>query len=81
MLKPLKTIIICLKSLELWKEEKAQLFNLKIYDVLNQQNLKPYKGLSYLENPYMTIGSDTFIHKILSEIGFENIFKIKPAIL
>lgn len=23
----------------------------------------------------MTIGSDTFIHKILGEIGFENIFK------
>jgi ABC-type Fe3+-hydroxamate transport system substrate-binding protein len=25
----------------------------------------------------MTIGSDTFIHKILAEIGFENIFKDK----
>ena len=25
----------------------------------------------------MTIGSDTFIHRILSEIGFENIFKDK----
>lgn len=25
----------------------------------------------------MTIGSDTFIHKIMSEIGFENIFRDK----
>jgi hypothetical protein len=29
----------------------------------------------------MTIGSDTFIHKILGEIGFENIFKDRNVIL
>lgn len=61
------------------KEEKAQHFNLKIYDVLQQAKLDSTVKCAYLiwKNPYMTIGSDTFIHKILSEIGFENIFKDK----
>ncbi|WP_080778476.1 ABC transporter substrate-binding protein [Chryseobacterium phocaeense] len=59
------------------KEEKAQLFNLKIYEVLEQTKLDAPVKAAYLiwKNPYMTIGSDTFIHHILSEIGFENIFK------
>ena len=59
------------------QEEKAQLFNLKIYDVLNHAKIKSPLKVAYLiwNNPYMTIGSDTFIHKILGEIGFENIFK------
>ncbi|WP_079240914.1 ABC transporter substrate-binding protein [Chryseobacterium indologenes] len=61
------------------KEDRAQLFNLKIYDVLNQAKLEAPVKAAYLiwKNPYMTIGSDTFIHRILSEIGFENIFKNK----
>jgi len=59
------------------QEERAQLFNLKIYDILNQSKLDTPVKAAYLiwKNPYMTIGSDTFIHKIMSEIGFENIFK------
>lgn len=59
------------------KEEKAQCFNLKIYDILNQSKVSSRVKVAYLiwKNPYMTIGSDTFIHKILGEIGFENIFK------
>ncbi|KXH81577.1 ABC transporter substrate-binding protein [Chryseobacterium kwangjuense] len=59
------------------KEEKAQLFNLKIYEVLEQTKLDAPVKAAYLiwKNPYMTIGSDTFIHHILSDIGFENIFK------
>ncbi|SHF44855.1 ABC transporter substrate-binding protein [Chryseobacterium sp. OV279] len=59
------------------KEERAQQFNLKIYDVLEQAKLDSPVKAAYLiwKNPYMTIGSDTFIHKILAEIGFENIFK------
>lgn len=59
------------------KEERAQQFNLKIYDVLEQAKLDYPVKAAYLiwKNPYMTIGSDTFIHKILAEIGFENIFK------
>lgn len=62
------------------KEERAQQFNLKIYDVLEQAKLNSTNvKAAYLiwKNPYMTIGSDTFIHKILTEIGFENIFKDK----
>jgi len=61
------------------KEDRAQLFNLKIYDVLNQAKLESPVKAAYLiwKNPYMTIGSDTFIHRILSETGFENIFKDK----
>ncbi|CAH0232963.1 helical backbone metal receptor [Chryseobacterium sp. Bi04] len=61
------------------KEERAQLFNLKIYEILNQSKLENTVKAAYLiwKNPYMTVGSDTFIHKILSEIGFENIFKDK----
>ena len=61
----------------LGKEDRAQLFNLKIYDILNQAKLDTPIKAAYLiwKNPYMTIGSDTFIHKILEEIGFENIFK------
>jgi len=59
------------------KEEKAQCFNLKIYDILNEAKINSKAKVAYLiwKNPYMTIGSDTFIHKILGEIGFENIFK------
>lgn len=59
------------------KEERAQIFNLKIYDVLNGAKIDGKIKAAYLiwKNPYMTVGSDTFIHNILSEIGFENIFK------
>ncbi|MFC3158716.1 substrate-binding protein [Chryseobacterium arachidis] len=59
------------------KEEKAQLFNLKIYDILYQTKIDSPIKVAYLiwKNPYMTIGSDTFIHKVLTEIGFDNIFK------
>ncbi|MGC5744260.1 ABC transporter substrate-binding protein [Chryseobacterium sp. NFX27] len=59
------------------KEERAQQFNLKIYEVVEQAKLDSTVKAAYLiwKNPYMTIGSDTFIHRILSEIGFENIFK------
>lgn len=58
-------------------EEKAQLYNLKIYDIFQQiKNDKKLK-VAYLiwQNPFMTIGKDTFIHTILSELGFDNIFK------
>lgn len=58
-------------------EQKAQLFNLKIYDVFEKSKLnKPIK-VAYLiwQNPYMTVGKDTFVHHVLSELGFENIFK------
>lgn len=58
------------------QEEKAKAFNLKIYEVLNQAKINSKIKVAYLiwKNPYMTIGSDTFIHRILTEIGFENNF-------
>lgn len=61
------------------KEERAQMFNLKIYEVLNKTKIHSNIKAAYLiwKNPYMTVGSDTFIHHILSEIGFENIFRHK----
>ncbi|MCI3935605.1 helical backbone metal receptor [Chryseobacterium aahli] len=59
------------------KEERAQIFNLKIYEVLNEAKINYKIKAVYLiwKTPYMTVGSDTFIHNILAEIGFENIFK------
>jgi len=59
------------------KEEKAQAFNLKIYEILNQTKINSTVKIAYLiwKNPYMTVGSDTFIHHVLTETGFENIFK------
>lgn len=61
----------------LGKEDRAQLFNIKIYDILHQAKLETPIKAAYLiwKNPYMTIGGDTFINRILTEIGFENIFK------
>ncbi|MBT2620335.1 helical backbone metal receptor [Chryseobacterium sp. ISL-6] len=61
------------------KEETAKTYNLKIYEVLNQAKINSKIKAAYLiwKNPYMTIGSDTFIHRILTEIGFENSFKDK----
>lgn len=58
------------------QEEKAQAYNLKIYEVLAQAKIQTPLKTAYLiwKNPYMTIGSDTFIHHILKEIGFENYF-------
>ncbi|MBD8082260.1 ABC transporter substrate-binding protein [Chryseobacterium caseinilyticum] len=59
------------------KEEKAQQYNLKIYDVLQNSKINSPVKAAYLiwKNPYMTVGSDTFIDKVLKEIGFENLFK------
>lgn len=63
----------------LHQEERAQLFNLKTYEVLQENTLtKPLKT-AYLiwQKPYMTVGRDTFINDILQNLGFENIFNHK----
>lgn len=59
------------------KEERAQQFNLKIFEILNQFKFPKKLNVAYLiwKNPYMTVGSDTFIHHVLKELGFENAFK------
>lgn len=61
----------------LGEEEIAQKFNLKIYEIFQNLDEIPKRKCAYLiwKNPYMTIGSDTFIHEVLDKIGFENSFK------
>jgi len=59
------------------KEEKAQFFNLKTYEAFDIPKPEKKLKVAYLiwKNPYMTIGGDTFISRILEELGFENMFK------
>ncbi len=61
------------------RQEKAQLFNLLIYEVLHAQKKIKSLKTAYLiwQKPYMSVGSDTFIHHVLTELGFENVFKDK----
>ena len=59
------------------KEELAEDFNQKISNIFQGIKIKQPKNVCYLiwKNPYMTIGSDTFIHEILHTLGFENLLK------
>ena len=59
------------------KENSAKNFNQKISDIIKGIKIQEPKKVCYLiwKNPYMTIGSDTFIHEILDKLGFENVFK------
>ena len=59
------------------KEEKAQPFNLKTYEAFDFKKSEKHLKVAYLiwKNPYMTIGGDTFISRILEELGFENLFR------
>ncbi|MCG2792660.1 MAG: helical backbone metal receptor [Weeksellaceae bacterium] len=59
------------------KEENAQFFNLKTYEVFDIPKLENRLKVAYLiwKDPYMTVGGDTFISGILDELGFENWFK------
>lgn len=59
------------------KEEKAQFFNLKTYEVFDIPKPEKKLKVAYLiwKDPYMTVGGDTFISRILEELGFENLFK------
>jgi ABC-type Fe3+-hydroxamate transport system substrate-binding protein len=58
------------------KIQKAELINNNIRKAFTE--LRPLKNISaaYLiwQNPYMTIGKDTFIHDMMQRCGFENIF-------
>lgn len=65
------------------QKEKAQAFNLKIYDIFNHYKLNKRIKVAYLiwKKPYMTIGGDTFIHHLLHQLGFDNIFPDRSAIL
>jgi len=59
------------------KKEKAQFFNLKTYEAFDVPKPKSKLKIAYLiwKDPYMTVGGDTFISRILEELGFENLFK------
>jgi ABC-type Fe3+-hydroxamate transport system substrate-binding protein len=55
------------------RENFAQLENLSA----GMQTYNSTPGTAYLiwRDPYMTVGSDTFIHSMLEAAGFENLFK------
>ena len=59
------------------KENLAEDFNQKIVSVFSDVKFVKPKKVAYLiwKNPYMTIGSDTFIGEVLEKLGFENLFK------
>ncbi|ACU06934.1 ABC-type Fe3+-siderophores transport system protein [Flavobacteriaceae bacterium 3519-10] len=61
----------------LGKQEIAQKYNSKINEIFNGLQISEKKSCVYLiwKNPYMTVGGDTFIHAVLQQAGFENIFK------
>ena len=61
------------------REKLALEFNENINEIFKNKSDKNPVKVAYLiwKNPYMTIGSDTFIHEILEKLGFENIFKNK----
>ena len=59
------------------KEEIAQNCNQKINSIFNLKKTTDPIKVAYLiwKNPYMTVGSDTFIHEIIEKLGFGNLFK------
>lgn len=60
------------------KEEISEKIIDEIHAVIHSTPTIPLpQKTAYLiwKNPYMTIGSDTFIHSVLEQLGFENIFK------
>lgn len=62
----------------LLNEKKLALdFNRKIASVFTNIKVSESKKVAYLiwKNPYMTVGSDTFINEVIVRLGFENLFK------
>lgn len=61
------------------KEEIAEEFNTKINSIFIDVKVSRSKKVAYLiwKNPYMTVGSDTFINEVLEKLGFVNFFKSK----
>lgn len=59
------------------KENLARDFNQKITSVFSNIKGSASKKVAYLiwKNPYMTVGSDTFINEVLEKLGFENLFQ------
>ncbi len=61
------------------KQDLAKDYNQKIASVFTQIKVSKTQRIAYLiwNNPYMSVGSDTFIHEVLQKLGFENLFKNK----
>jgi ABC-type Fe3+-hydroxamate transport system substrate-binding protein len=62
------------------KERNALLLITKIKAKFSQRSVhSPKTKTAYLiwQNPYMTVGGDTFIHSMLEAAGFENVFADK----
>lgn len=59
------------------KRAEAEKINKEIASIFEDFKENKPKKVAYLiwQNPYMTVGGDTFINEILEKIGFENIFK------
>lgn len=64
-------------GMTLKKNKEAEKINREIATIFDSFKEDEKKKAAYLiwQNPYMTIGGDTFINEILEKIGFENIFK------
>ncbi|MDO5616689.1 MAG: helical backbone metal receptor [Cruoricaptor ignavus] len=58
------------------RENTAEKYIGKIADIFDKSTIKEELSVAYLiwKNPYMTVGSDTFIHEILTRLGLRNIF-------
>ena len=59
------------------KQGLALNFNEKINVIFDSSKELSPKKVAYLiwKNPYMTVGSDTFIHEIIEKLGFTNLFE------
>ncbi len=68
--------MIKLLGVLLEKGEKAKEMIEKIQDAFIDKRSKPSKRVAYLiwQNPYMSIGKDTFIHDMLTHLGLVNVF-------
>jgi len=58
------------------KQERAKLIEDKTYSKIRSLASSKTKRTAYLiwQNPYMTVGVDTYIHNMMSQLGFENVF-------
>lgn len=59
------------------KEDLAKDYNQKIASMFTDIKTTEPRKVAYLiwKNPYMTVGSDTFINEVLYKVGFENLFE------
>lgn len=59
----------------LQQESLAEKMIQKIHQNFLETPLQKKAAYLIWKNPYMTVGSDTFIHQVLEKLGFENIFR------